>query len=66
MQIPKRLRNPRPWIATFSLLLFVLKTYFNVEIPHSNALIDLILAVLGAWGVWINPDGKDDILDADK
>ena len=54
-KILNRIRNPRPWIATFSLLLFVLRTYFKIEIVNSDVLVTLILGTLAAWGVWINP-----------
>ena len=59
MQIPSKLRDPKPWIATFSLTLFILRTYFKVEIIDSDILINLFLGFMGAWGIWITPGLKD-------
>jgi uncharacterized membrane protein len=50
-----RFRSKAAWIATFSLVVFILKTYFKIEIPEVDKLVDLILAAATVWGVFNNP-----------
>ena len=40
------------WLAIVSLVIFVLKTYFNYEIPKVDELINLVLVALSALGIW--------------
>lgn len=54
-----RLKSPVLWISLFTLITFVLKTYFDVEIEQKDVLIDLIMSVLIGFGVLNNPTRKD-------
>jgi uncharacterized membrane protein len=49
MQI--NLRSRSLWQAIFSLVIFVLKTYFEVEIPKVDILTEMILLVLILAGI---------------
>jgi uncharacterized membrane protein len=53
-----RLRSKPLWIAVFSLIFFVLKTYMNIEIPKGDELVNLILIVATLFGVFNNPTDK--------
>lgn len=57
--IQSRLRSKTAWVATISLILFVLKTYFEIEIDKVDELVELILMVATVWGVFNNPERKD-------
>lgn len=46
-------------IAIISLVLFIIKNYVNIDIPVSDELIELILGVLIAFGVYNNPLDKE-------
>ena len=54
-----RIRSKAAWTATFTLIIFILKTYFGVTIPKVDDFINLILAVLTVWGVWNNPTDSE-------
>lgn len=54
IKIPNKTKNIQPWIHTIMLVLFVIKTYFKVEIPKEDELINLILITGSAWGIWRN------------
>ena len=45
-------------MALISLILFVLKNYFNIEIPKVNELIELIFVLLVALGIYNNPTNE--------
>jgi hypothetical protein len=47
-----RWRSKRAWIATFGLVLFVVKTYTEIEIKDADELLDLLLLVGAAWGIF--------------
>lgn len=47
------------WASLFSLILFVLKNYFNFELLEGDKLIDLILVTATAFGVFNNPTDKN-------
>lgn len=53
-----RWRSKAAWVATITLVTFVVKTYFNIEIPKVDELVDLILLAATAWGVFNNPTDK--------
>lgn len=46
------LRRKSLWIAVFSLIIFVLKTYFEIEIPKGDFLIESILLIATLLGVF--------------
>lgn len=50
----KKLRSWKAWLATITLVLFVLKFYYKIEIPQADALVNLIMIVGSAWGIWID------------
>lgn len=50
--IQSRWRSKPLWVASFSLIGFVLKTYFDYEIPKYDILIDMILLVLTLAGIF--------------
>jgi len=55
MENQTRLKSLGAWGATVALILFVLKTYFNVTIPEADKLWELILLAGAGWGIWNNP-----------
>jgi len=59
MNRQSRWRSPVAFTALVSLILFVLKQYFNYEIPQGDRLIELILVTLTALGVFNNPTDKN-------
>lgn len=46
-------------MAMVTLVLFVLKTYFKVEIPEADKLLELLLITGTALGIWNNPEKGD-------
>jgi len=51
-----RLKSKASWVAIFTLIVFVLKTYFKIEIPQVDTLIELIFVVAIALGIFNNPE----------
>ena len=54
-----RFRSKTAWLAIIALVVFILKTYFNISIPEADKLIDLILIAGTAFGVFNNPTNKE-------
>jgi hypothetical protein len=54
-----RFKSKIVWVSTATLVLFVLKTYFNLEIPQADKLLELILITASALGIFNNPEAKD-------
>ena len=54
-----RFRSRTAWMAMVTLVLFVLKTYFKVEIPEADKLLELLLITGTAFGIWNNPEKGD-------
>jgi len=54
-----RFKSPLAWVSLISLITFILKNYYNVEIPNVDMLVDLILSVLTGFGILNNPTSKD-------
>ena len=54
-----RLRSKVLWVSIFALFYFVLKNWFNVEIPQWDVFVELLLAVLVGFGIINNPTDKD-------
>jgi hypothetical protein len=48
------LRSKTAWVATIMLIVFILKTYFKVEIPEIDKLIELVLLCGVSWGIFNN------------
>lgn len=46
-------------MAVISLVLFILKTYYKIELPEADTLVDLILTTMIALGVFNNPTDKE-------
>lgn len=46
------------WLAVAAFLGFVLKTYFNYEVPQFDTLVNLLLTTLTAFGILNNPTSK--------
>jgi hypothetical protein len=46
-------------LQQLSLFYFVLKNWFNVEIPQWDVFVELLLAVLVGFGIINNPTNKD-------
>ena len=55
----RRYRSKALWASVLALLLFVLKTYFQVDLLEGDKLIDMILLVLTTAGIFNNPCDKD-------
>lgn len=54
-----RFRSKAAWIAVISLVVFVLKTYYKVEIPEVDTLVDLVLIAASTLGIFNNPKDKE-------
>lgn len=54
-----KFKSPVVWATLATLAAFVLKTYFNYEIPQFDQLIVLVFAALMAFGILNNPDDKN-------
>lgn len=54
-----RWRSKTAWMALIALVLFIVKTYTNIEIPEVDKLVELILITATAFGVFNNPTSKD-------
>lgn len=50
-----RYKSWAAWSTTFVLVVFVLKTYLNIDIPKIDELITLIMTAGIAWGIWNDP-----------
>jgi uncharacterized membrane protein len=54
-----RLRSKPLWVAVFSLVIFILKTYFAIEIPKVDFLVESLLLIATLLGVFNNPTDKE-------
>ena len=54
----KRYRSWALWLSVAALVAFVAKTYFGVEIPQFDELVNLVLVVLTGFGILNNPESK--------
>jgi hypothetical protein len=54
-----RWKSPVAWASVFTLVIFVLKQYFNVEIGEADKLLELILLAGAGAGIFNNPESKD-------
>lgn len=54
-----RLKSKALWASILALIVFVLKTYFDVEILEGDKLIDMVLIVLTLAGIFNNPTDKN-------
>lgn len=43
------------WLSVAALIGFIVKTYFNYEIPQFDTLVNLVLVVLAGFGIINNP-----------
>jgi uncharacterized membrane protein len=59
MNIQNRLKSKTAWASLITLLIFVAKTYFNYELPEADTLINLLLVVTSAFGIWNNPSDSE-------
>ena len=55
----KRFKSPVLWLAIAALIAFVTKNWMGFEIPEWNTFVELLLAVLIAFGVVNNPADKE-------
>lgn len=54
----ERLKSWALWLSIASLFAFVLKTYFNYEIPEFDTLVNMVLVVLAGFGIINNPTNR--------
>ena len=54
-----RWKSKVAWVSLISLVLFILKNYYNIEIANIDKLIELVLVTLTAFGVFNNPESKE-------
>lgn len=54
-----RLKSKAAWAATISLILFIVKNYFNIEIPKVDELLNLLLIELSVLGIFNNPTDSE-------
>ena len=59
MNLQNRFRSKTAWLSVITLGLFVAKTYFNIEIPEADKLVDLLLLTASTLGIFNNPTDKD-------
>ena len=55
----KRFKSPVLWLSIAALIAFVAKNWLGFEIPEWNTFVELLLAVLVAFGVVNNPDDRE-------
>ena len=55
----KRFKSPVLWLSVAALIAFVTKNWMGFEIPEWYTFVELLLAVLIAFGVVNNPDDKE-------
>ena len=56
-----RLRSWMLWSTVLSFVVFILKTYFDIEIPQGDKLVDGILLIATLVGLINNPSIKNKI-----
>ena len=54
-----RFKSPVLWLSIAALIAFVFKNWLGFEIPEWNTFVELLLAVLIAFGVVNNPADKE-------
>lgn len=54
-----RWRSKPTWIVTLGFLGFVLKTYFDIEITKYDHLVEGLLLLATAWGLFNNPTDSE-------
>ncbi|MDD6308221.1 MAG: holin [Clostridia bacterium] len=54
-----RLKSPALWVAVAALIAFVAKNWLHHEIPGWDGFVELIMAVLMAFGIINNPTDKE-------
>jgi uncharacterized membrane protein len=54
----ERLKSPVLWLSVAALVSFVTKEWFGFEIPKFDTFVELLLAVLVAFGIANNPTDK--------
>lgn len=54
-----RWRSPVAWSSLAALVFFILKVWLGFEIPGWNEFISLAIAVMVAFGIFNNPEKKD-------
>lgn len=47
-----RWKSKRAWVVTFTFIIFILKTYLQIEIPKSDELINGLLMLGIVWGIF--------------
>ena len=58
MKILERLKSPVLWLAVAALIAFITKNWLGFEIPKFDEFVELLLAVMVAFGVVNNPTDK--------
>jgi uncharacterized membrane protein len=54
-----RFKSKLAWASILALTTFIIKTYFNIEIPEADRLIELLLMTATALGIFNNPTNKE-------
>lgn len=54
-----RFRSKVAWTSVLALIVFIVKNYTNIEIPEIDKLVELILVVATALGIFNNPTTTD-------
>ena len=55
----ERLKSPVLWLSVAALVSFITKEWFGFEIPKFDVFVELLLAVLVAFGIVNNPTDKN-------
>lgn len=58
MNYQSRWRSKTAWMAVIALILFVLKTYFQIDLKEVDKLIELTLLCASAFGIFNNPTSR--------
>ena len=61
LDIRNRLRSKVLWLTILSFTLFILKTYFKIEVVKGDELINGILTIFTLLGIFNNPSFKNKI-----
>jgi len=58
-KLQNRLRSKVLWTSLITLILFVVKEYFDIEISKVNELLTLVMTCLIGFGILNNPTDKN-------
>lgn len=54
-----RFKSLSLWLSIVALVVFILKTYFNFQIPEIDTLVNMVITVLIGLGILNNPTDSE-------